>query len=73
MPLAPPRILIIEDEPSILDNVVYALDREGMLSERASTGALGLDLIEAIEFDLVVLDIGLPDISGIEVCKKNPQ
>ncbi len=70
MPLAPPRILIIEDEPSILDNVVYALDREGMLSERASTGALGLDLIEAIKFDLVVLDIGLPDISGIEVCKK---
>ena len=47
MPLVPPRILIIEDEPSILDNVVYALDREGMLSERASTGAQGLDLIEA--------------------------
>ena len=64
------HILIVDDEPSIVDNVVYALNQEGMASSHANTGNAAFALLQQQSFDLVVLDIGLPDISGIEVCKK---
>ena len=68
--MPPLRILIIDDEPSIIDNLVYVLNQEGMASESVNTGTAGLNLLKEMSFDLVILDIGLPDISGIEVCKK---
>ena len=63
------RILIVDDEPSIVDNVRYVLEREGF--ETAACGLAGeaLACLEAGGFDLVVLDVGLPDGSGIEVCR----
>lgn len=63
------KILIIEDEPAIADTLVYALKTEGFEPHWCATGAAGLGALEANPFVLVVLDVGLPDGSGFEVCK----
>lgn len=63
------RILIVEDEPTIADTLVYALKTEGFSPEWCATGAAGLAALAAGGFALVVLDVGLPDGSGFDVCK----
>jgi two-component system, OmpR family, catabolic regulation response regulator CreB len=65
-----PRILIVEDEPAIADTLVYALKTEGFLPEWCTTGRDGLAALAARPFALVVLDVGLPDGSGFDVCKQ---
>src|SRR5262245_22592543 len=62
-------ILIVEDEPAIADTLVYALKTEGFAPEWCATGRAGLAALAAKSFVLVVLDVGLPDGSGFEVCK----
>src|SRR6185369_7297494 len=64
-----PSILIIEDEPAIADTLVYALKTEGFAPEWCATGRAGLAALAAKSFALVVLDVGLPDGSGFDVCK----
>ena len=62
-------ILIIEDEQSIADTVVHGVEREGHAAVWCERGYEGLERIRAGGCDLVVLDVGLPDISGFELCK----
>jgi len=64
-----PTILIIEDEGGIVDNIVYALKTEGFDSRWCSTGTEGLKAIREQAFQLVLLDVGLPDINGFELFK----
>lgn len=64
-----PRILIVEDEPAIADTLVYALRTEGFEPEWCATGRAGLAALGVRSFALVVLDVGLPDGSGFDVCK----
>ena len=64
-----PRILIVEDEPAIADTLLYALKTEGFVPEWCATGRAGLAALAAKPFALVVLDVGLPDGTGFEVCK----
>jgi two-component system, OmpR family, catabolic regulation response regulator CreB len=64
-----PRILIVEDEPAIADTLIYALKTEGFAPEWCATGRAGLAALAAKPFALVVLDVGLPDGSGFDVCK----
>jgi two-component system catabolic regulation response regulator CreB len=64
------RILIFEDEPAIADNLIYALETEGFTARRAATARQGLDLLAREPADLVILDVGLPDMSGFDVCKQ---
>ncbi|MBB5032011.1 two-component system response regulator CreB [Prosthecobacter vanneervenii] len=64
------KILIVEDEPSICENVVYALEADGFVVSTAATGRAALDLMKAQEFNLVILDVGLPDMTGFEVCRE---
>ena len=66
---APRRVLIVEDEPAIADTLVYALKTEGFEPEWCATGRAGLAALAAKPFALVVLDVGLPDGSGFDVCK----
>jgi two-component system catabolic regulation response regulator CreB len=66
----PSRILIVEDEPAIADTLVYALKTEGFAPEWRATGHEALAALAAGPFALVILDIGLPDLSGFEVCKQ---
>lgn len=62
-------VLIIEDEPAIADSLSYALSSEGFECEWKVTGQEGLAVIEAGGVDLVLLDVGLPDINGFDLCK----
>ena len=64
------KILLIEDEPSICDNISFAAKKEGFAVYIANSGNGGLTLLPQHEFSLVILDVGLPDISGFEVCKE---
>ena len=64
------RILIVEDEPAIVDTIQYALETEGFETIQLSFGAPVLPLLARESIDLIVLDIGLPDVSGFELCKE---
>jgi DNA-binding response OmpR family regulator len=63
-------IVVVEDEANIADLVALYLDREGFRVVKAATGAEGLDACIRHRPRLVVLDIGLPDLDGLEVCKR---
>ncbi|CAN5802081.1 two-component system response regulator CreB [soil metagenome] len=65
-----PRILIVEDEPSIADNILYSMESEGFEAMVCNTGKDALAKLRAEEFSLVVLDVGLPDMTGFEVCRQ---
>jgi two-component system, OmpR family, catabolic regulation response regulator CreB len=64
-----PIILIVEDEPAITDNIQYALETEGFNSVCFSEGKKAMEYLYSERVDLIVLDIGLPDINGFELCK----
>ena len=64
-----PRILLIEDEPGIADTVVYALNTEGFEAFWERTGSAGLACFRQQLPDLVILDIGLPDANGFDLCR----
>lgn len=65
-----PTILIAEDEPAIADAVLYALRSEGMQAEHHLLGREVVPRLRAGGVDLVVLDVGLPDVSGFDVCRE---
>ena len=64
------RILVVEDDPAIGDAVAYTVRSEGyeVVTERDGAGAL--KAVRGNGYDLVVLDIILPDLSGVEVCRR---
>jgi two-component system catabolic regulation response regulator CreB len=63
-------ILIVEDEPAIADAIAYALKTEGFQPHRSGLGEEALRLLREQSFQLVILDVGLPDLSGFEVCRR---
>ena len=63
------KILIVDDEPAIADNIQYALETDGFETIRLSSGLPAMPLLESDRVDLIVLDVGLPDINGFELCK----
>jgi DNA-binding response OmpR family regulator len=63
------RILIVEDEPNIASFVQAYLQKAGFQVDRAATGKEGIDKLTARAPALVVLDLNLPDMDGLEVCK----
>ena len=68
--MSKPKVLIIEDEPSIRDNIQFALESEGLETVQRDTGLAALPLLDAEGIDLIVLDVGLPDISGFDLLKR---
>jgi DNA-binding response OmpR family regulator len=64
-----PRVLVVEDEPHIRDLVALHLRLEGLTPVTAGDGAEGLRLARAEPFDLVVLDLMLPGLDGVTVCR----
>ena len=64
------RILVIEDEPAIADTITYALRTEGFDVMWCATGAEALRLLEENGVSLIVLDVGLPDWNGFELCRE---
>ncbi len=65
-----PHILIVEDEAAIADTLIYALQGEGFTTAWLTLGQAAVDLQRETPADLIILDIGLPDISGFEACKQ---
>lgn len=65
-----PHILIVEDEAAIADTLVYALQGEGFTTSWLTLGQAAVEHQRATPADLIILDIGLPDISGFETCKQ---
>lgn len=64
------RILLVDDEPVIIDSLTYSLNREGFEVHSAADGSQALELFDAVRPDLVVLDIRLPGMDGLEVCRR---
>ena len=65
-----PRILLIEDDPRLAGLVTEYLGEAGFVVSTAATGRAGLDRIGREPYDAVVLDLMLPDIDGLEVCRQ---
>ena len=72
-PPAKPRILVIEDHPEVLATILYLLKRANCEGVGARTGADGWQRAKAEQFDLITLDIVLPDIDGLELCQQLKQ
>src|SRR5579862_3438134 len=62
-------VLIVEDEESFVEALVVGLKREGFLVKVARDGAEALDAFDIVRPDLVLLDVMLPKVSGIDVCR----
>lgn len=68
--MAERKALIIEDEPDIAELIRFHIDREGFVCETLNTGATAIDMIRRMRPDLVVLDLMLPEIDGLEICRR---
>jgi len=68
--MSPKQILCIEDEAAIVLPLRYALEREGWRVSWANTGTQALQYLSEQVFDFIILDVGLPDLNGFEVCKQ---
>ncbi len=63
------KILIIEDEISFSEALSFLLQKEGFETKIAETGKQGLEAFKSQNFDLILLDLMIPEISGIDVCR----
>ncbi len=68
-PRRPKRILVVEDEQNISETLRYNLTREGYEVSQAATGTAALELARERRPDLILLDLMLPEMSGLEVCR----
>ncbi|UTT63501.1 response regulator transcription factor [Microcella humidisoli] len=64
------RVLVIEDDDAVADGIVDGLADRAISATRVASGAAGIEAAAHDEPDLIVLDLGLPDIDGTEVCRR---
>ena len=64
------KILLVDDEPLILKGLKYSLEQDGYLTDSAMDGEEALAKFFAGEYDLILLDVMLPGLDGIEVCQR---
>jgi two-component system phosphate regulon response regulator PhoB len=69
MPMAKEHVLVVDDEEDILELVSYNLNKEGYLSTTVTTGEAALSAVKTKTPDLIVLDLMLPNVDGLEVCR----
>jgi two-component system catabolic regulation response regulator CreB len=65
----PTHVLIIENEPAIAETLIYAFKEAGITTTHRLLGGDAMTQIKQQTFDFVILDVGLPDMTGFEVCK----
>jgi DNA-binding response OmpR family regulator len=64
------RILVVEDQPTVASYLTRALSEQGYAVDLARSGPEALDWAAAVEFDMVVLDVMLPELDGVAVCRR---
>ena len=64
------HVLIVEDEPAIAETLIYACKEAGIASTHTLLGHEGIAALREQAFDFVILDVGLPDMTGFDVCKQ---
>ncbi|WP_459128930.1 response regulator transcription factor [Guggenheimella bovis] len=64
------KILIVDDEPILLKGLKFSLGQEGYIVDTAVDGQEAVDKVEEGKYDLIILDVMLPKLTGIEACKK---
>ena len=64
-----PKILIVEDEASFSEAISFLLGKEGYETEIAENGRVALEIFKRSTFDLILLDLMIPEVSGIDVCR----
>jgi len=67
------QLLIVEDEPEIAELIEFHAERAGISSRKVHSGRIALDMIKREKPDLIVLDLMLPDLDGLEVCRRLKQ
>lgn len=70
MPPSPQRVLVVEDEPTIADILCDYLQQAGFAATRLGDGRQALDAIRSAPFDLIILDLMLPGLDGISLCRE---
>ncbi len=70
MNMSKPKILLVDDENDILELVGFNLEKEGYEVHTASDGRKGLDIARKIQPDLVLLDVMMPEMDGMETCRE---
>ncbi|KPH07622.1 response regulator (plasmid) [Rhizobium acidisoli] len=65
-----PRILVVDDEPHIRDVICFALERAGLISTAVRNGTEAMAAFRRGNIDLIILDIGMPDMDGLDVCRQ---
>jgi len=65
-----PTVLVVDDEPGILDFIEIGLDQDGIQVVRAATALAALELVRSAQPDLAIVDIGLPDLDGFELLRR---
>ncbi|MDA2947257.1 MAG: response regulator transcription factor [Actinomycetota bacterium] len=63
------KILLVEDEHSIAEPIIYNLKREGFSVTHVDEGPIALEIFNEEKFDLIILDLMLPEISGLDICR----
>jgi two-component system, OmpR family, response regulator len=66
----PHHILVADDDPHIREVIRFALEKVGMRVDLAESGVRALEIAESRSPDLIVLDIGMPELDGLEVCRR---
>ena len=64
------KVLIVDDEPSIITLLAFNLEKEGYSVKTASDGLEGYELAVTKSFDFIILDLMLPSMDGMDICKK---
>ncbi len=68
--VGPPKVLVVDDEPPIVELVTGYLEREGWSVANAGDGREALDAVRRLDPDVVILDVMLPGLDGVEVCRR---
>ena len=63
------QILLVEDDKALADGLLYALSEQGLVVNHLNQGRLAISAVENVMPDMLILDLGLPDMDGIEVLK----
>jgi two-component system catabolic regulation response regulator CreB len=64
------NILVVEDEPAIADTILYALHTEGMRALHVTLGRAAIEQLRGQDYSLAIVDVGLPDINGFDLCRE---